>query len=76
MKKYWVVGGEYASTAFDKMAPGKTEERHGPYTSLKDARAQWQRLSWQKVDNCNVRYRIEEENAAPVRPRSGRTAAG
>jgi len=71
MKKYWVVGGEYASTAFDKMAPGKTEERYGPYTSLNDARAQWQRLSWQKVDNCNVRYRIEEENAAPRRAAGG-----
>ena len=68
MKTYWVIGGEYTSTAFDKMAPGKTEERHGPYTSLRDARAQWQRLSWQKVDNCNVRYRIEKRTPRHAAP--------
>ncbi len=62
MRKYWVIGGEYASTAFDKFAPGKSEERYGPYASLAEARAQWQRVSWQRVDNCNVRYSIVEEN--------------
>ncbi len=67
MSKYWVVGGEYTSTAFDKIVPGKSEERYGPYDSLRDARAQWQLLSWQKVDNCNVRYRIVEDQAEPRR---------
>lgn len=61
MSKYWVIGGEYTSTAFDKIVPGKTEERYGPYTSLNEARVQWQRVSWQRVDNCNVRYRIVED---------------
>ena len=61
MSTYWVVGGEYTSTAFDEIVAGKTEERYGPYTSLNDARIQWQRVSWLRVDNCNVRYRIVED---------------
>ena len=71
MKQYWVIGGEYASTAFDTFAPGKTEERYGPYASFAEAQAQWQRLSWQRVDNCNVRYRIAEETAEPRRRAAG-----
>lgn len=67
MREYWVIGGEYSSTAFDTFAPGKSEERYGPYATLAEARAQWQRLSWQKVDNCHVRYRIVENEAEPQR---------
>ena len=29
MKRYWVVGGEYADTSFSQLAPGKREERLG-----------------------------------------------
>ena len=58
MTAYWVVGGEYASTDFNKIAPGKTEQRFGPYAGYEDALAKWSELAWQTVDNCNVRYRI------------------
>ena len=61
MEKYWVVGGEYESTDFRRMAGGKPEERHGPFASLADARAKWAGLSMSTVDNAHVRYRIFTE---------------
>lgn len=30
-KKFYVVGGEYADTAFTTIAPGHKEERFGPF---------------------------------------------
>jgi hypothetical protein len=61
--KYWVVGGEYESTDFARIAGGKPEERHGPFAGFADARAQWASLSMANVDNAHVRYRIEKEDA-------------
>lgn len=58
---YWVVGGRYASTEFDKLAPGAQEERYGPFQTYAEAETEWQRLSWLKVDDCQVRYRIVED---------------
>jgi len=63
MERYWVVGGEYESTDFRRVAGGKAEERHGPFASLADARAKWAALSMSTVDNAHVRYRIEKEDA-------------
>jgi hypothetical protein len=34
MERYWVVGGEYETTDFRKIAGGKREERHGPFGAL------------------------------------------
>jgi hypothetical protein len=61
--KYWVVGGEYESTDFARIAGGKPEERHGPFASFADARAHWAGLSMANVDNAHSRYRIEKEDA-------------
>lgn len=58
-RAYWVVGGEYADTGFDRMAEGKTEERHGPFAEYRDAQAEWQRLSWKYIDDAHMRYRID-----------------
>ncbi len=63
---FWVVGGEYADTRFDRPAPGKAIERHGPFLTRGEAYGIWQELSWRQVDNCNVRYRIVEGAEAPV----------
>ena len=65
--KYWVVGGEYADTGFHDIAGGGAETWAGPFDSLKDAEAEWSRLSWAHVDNCNARYRIVEAAAPPAR---------
>lgn len=64
MTTFWVIGGEYASTDFNKIAPGKTEQRLGPFASYEDALGKWTELAWQSVDCCNVRYRIEGDHSA------------
>ena len=63
MERYWVVGGEYETTDFRRIADGKAEERHGPYDSLEAARAKWASLAMATVDNAHTRYRIEKEDA-------------
>jgi len=63
MERYWVVGGEYETTDFTRIAGGKPEERHGPFPAFEAARAKWAQLSMANVDNAHVRYRIEKEDA-------------
>jgi hypothetical protein len=65
MARFWVIGGEYASTRFDEPAAPGAEQRHGPFASYEDAKAEWARRSWANVDNAHARFRIEEE-AAPA----------
>lgn len=62
MQQYWVVGGEYTNTSFTAVVPGKDEEWIGPFGNYEGAKAEWQKRSWQKVDNCFSRYRIETIN--------------
>ena len=63
MGVFWIIGGRYASTKFDRFAPGASEERHGPFKTYAAAEKEWQRLSWRNVDDCHYRYRIvEKEN--------------
>lgn len=54
-QQWYVVGGEYADTAFDEIAPGKTFESHGPF-SRKDAMDKWRALTAMTVDNAMIRY--------------------
>jgi hypothetical protein len=63
MERYWVVGGEYETTDFTRIAGGKPEERHGPFADFRTARAQWASRSMATVDNAHTRYRIEREDA-------------
>jgi Domain of unknown function (DUF4170) len=65
MARYWVIGGEYADTAFERIAGGGEEERIGPFESYEAAKAEWQARAWASVDSAHARYRIEEEGAAP-----------
>jgi hypothetical protein len=66
MSRYWVVGGEYADTAFKAIANDGKEERLGPFDSYEAAKAAWQARAWASVDNAHARYRIEEEGAEPA----------
>ncbi|MEO1192202.1 MAG: DUF4170 domain-containing protein [Pseudomonadota bacterium] len=59
MQQYWVVGGEYTTTHFTALVPGKSEEWIGPFGDYENAKEEWQKRSWQQVDNCFARYRIE-----------------
>lgn len=61
MARYWVIGGEYADTSFERIAGGGPEARHGPFATREQALAEWQRLAWLTVDNAHARYRIEQE---------------
>jgi hypothetical protein len=56
---YWVVGGEYADTSFSSPAPGTTEQRHGPFATYEEAKAEWLRRAWATVDDAHTRFRIE-----------------
>jgi hypothetical protein len=61
MKRWWVVGGEYENTRFDKIAPGKAEERHGPFDTYASAHKKWAERAWATVDDAHSRFRIVEE---------------
>jgi len=65
MKRFWVVGGLYADTGFDRIAEGGREERIGPFTDYAGAKAAWQKRAWETVDSANARFRIEEEGGEP-----------
>mgnify|MGYP001250873424 FL=1 len=55
---YWVIGGVYENTSFDKIKEGESLEKFGPFSSYEDAKKEWDRISWENVDNCNVRFII------------------
>lgn len=59
MQQYWVVGGEYRDTKFQKPLCG-AEEWIGPFQSYQDAKQEWSRRAWQTVDDAHTRYRIEQ----------------
>ena len=63
MKQYWVVGGEYATTKFDRIAPGKQEERHGPFPTYEAAHKVWAERAWATVDDAHMRFRIVAKEA-------------
>lgn len=62
MKRYWVVGGEYADTSFSKLAPGKAEERLGPFDGYNEALKAWSGRAWSTVDNAQTRYVLVTED--------------
>ena len=62
MAKFWVVGGVYADTKFERMADSGPEPRIGPFATHAGAKAEWQRRAWSTVDDAHARYRIEEED--------------
>ncbi len=63
MARYWVVGGEYGDTRFERLAPGASEERHGPYASYHEAHKVWEARARATIDDALIRFRIIEEDA-------------
>lgn len=61
MRRFWVVGGDYADTNFDRIQGGSAEERIGPFATYEEAKVAWQKRAWETVDHAHARYRIEEE---------------
>lgn len=61
MARYWVVGGEYENTRFERIAPGRAEERLGPFATYEDAHKTWAERAWATVDDAHARFRIVSE---------------
>jgi len=59
-RRFWVIGGEYADTAFSRVIPG-TERVVGPLPSREEALSVWRRLSEEGRPRCLVRYAIAAE---------------
>jgi len=78
MSRYWVVGGEYADTKFERIAKGAREERLGPFKSYGEAYATWQARARATIDDALIRYRIVEDTSPALAEESAapRKAAG
>jgi hypothetical protein len=57
---YWVIGGEYEDTSFQRIAGGKPKERHGPFATREEAMACWRTKAMSTVDNACVRFHLEK----------------
>ncbi len=55
---FWVVGGVYKNTKFEELARGEKLEKFGPFETISIAKEKWDSCSWEKVDDCFVRYEI------------------
>lgn len=62
-ERYWVIGGEYESTAFDKLVDG-TEQILGPYGDRADARRAWEDIAVSTRSICTARFTIVREGSA------------
>ncbi len=58
--RFWIVGGEYVTTAFDRLIEG-SERVFGPYGERRAAEEAWRRLSEAERSRCCVRYTIAAE---------------
>ena len=55
---YFVVGGNFRDTSFKIHENGFKREKFGPFKSYEEAKQFWEKISWENVDKCNVRYII------------------
>ena len=55
---YYVVGGTFKNTSFEEFEDESQKEKYGPFKTFEDAKKLWEKISWENVDNCNVRYII------------------
>ncbi|MFN0043900.1 MAG: DUF4170 domain-containing protein [Alphaproteobacteria bacterium] len=60
--RYWIVGGEYDSVAFERLVPG-TEKLVGPFERKELAEAAWRDMAQATRPSCQIRYTIAEEHA-------------
>lgn len=59
--RYWVVGGEFRSIAFDELLDGSGRVL-GPFDSQSAAEQVWRSTSEEHRSQCNVRFTIVQEN--------------
>jgi hypothetical protein len=58
--RFWVVGGEYRSLAFEEVIDG-TQTLVGPFHRRDAAERSWRELSEEHRARCNMRFTIAEE---------------
>lgn len=59
--RFWVVGGEYRSLAFEEVVDG-TQRLIGPFDQRDTAENSWRELSEQHRSHCTVRFTIAQES--------------
>jgi hypothetical protein len=57
-ERYWVIGGEYDSTAFRTL---RRPDVAGPFDTREEAKAAWRRLSDETRSCATARYAITAE---------------
>ena len=60
--RFWVIGGEFESTAFERVLDG-TEKVVGPFTCPDAAKRAWEDLAVETRSICNSRFTIVQEGA-------------
>ncbi|MCR9072307.1 MAG: hypothetical protein NXI18_11350 [Alphaproteobacteria bacterium] len=60
--RYWVIGGEYASTAFDRVVEG-TERILGPFRCKEEAHRAWETVAVETRSICLARFTVVQEGA-------------
>jgi len=61
--RYWVIGGEYESTAFDRLRDG-TGRLIGPFHDADAARQVWESIAVETRSVCTARFTIVREGSA------------
>ncbi len=60
--RYWVIGGEFESTAFERVMDG-TQRVLGPYADRDTAKQAWEKLAVETRSICNARFTIVQEGS-------------
>lgn len=60
--RYWVIGGEYANTAFDRVVEG-TERILGPFLCQEEAHRAWESVAVETRSICLARFTIVREGS-------------
>ena len=58
---YYVVGGTFKDTSFEEFEDDSKKEKYGPFNTFEDAKKLWEKISWENVDNCFVRFVIRPQ---------------
>lgn len=67
---WYVVGGEFADSAFSRMAEGRPLEIYGPFDH-KTALERWRAITGRTVDSALTRYTVEHAGEMDLRKLAG-----
>ena len=62
-ERYWVIGGEFETIAFDRLLDG-TKRILGPYRDVDDAKKAWEHVAVETRSVCTARFTIVREGLA------------